>query len=264
MKKIIFSLTILFLASCSKPEDNQLEDKPSSSNIKLLKSVTEKGGSDHFLSLYYENNILLKINSGEKDNYIDKGQLRYDNGKISKSAYQDSPRGANNPEDFNYNYVFENPNIYLTTISYVSNSIYMVAPYHNDTFNLNNQKQVISITENNSLADEFIYSNNQILKQKHLGDSKQGEYTFAFDDKINPFNVLYTKFGLLDNSICPLLSGNTLYYFLMPNNITKVYKDGLLLHSYIYQYNYENYPISAVGFDHSRNETSQYSFAYAN
>jgi hypothetical protein len=265
MKKLILVMSMLILFSCSTSEDSQGNDLSAvDAKGKLLKSVTETGEDfgSLFFSLYYENNILLKINSGEKDNYIDRGQLMYDKGKISKTAYGQSPRGINNPEDFAYNYDFESPDIYLTTISYVGNSIHAVSQYFNETFNLNNQKQVISITENNSLTDEFTYSNNEVIKQKHFVGPRKGEYTFTYDDKVNPFYVLYTKFGLLDNAIYVFLYDNTIHYNLMPNNITKVYLDGSLFCSFIYQYDSENYPLSVVQYNYSNNETSQFKFVY--
>lgn len=260
MKKALFILSLVFLFSCSKPAENQ----SSNSNVKQLKSLKDTSTSfgAKYLNLYYENNVLLKINSGEKDNYLDYGQMKYSNGKISQMAY-DKPSGINSPENFDYNFDFGSSDVSLTTISYVGNSIYSVYNNQNETFNLNNEKQIISIVRKKNLSDEFIYNGNQIIKQKHYG-YYEAEYTFAFDDKINPLNILYTKFGLLENSICPLLSSITIYYFLMPNNITKVYKNGVLLYSFIYQYNTENYPTSVVAYDYNTKETYQYVYVYNN
>jgi len=263
MKKIIFSLIILFLASCSKPEDNQVEDNTSSSNIKLLKSVTEDSGNyGQFCSFYYENKVLTKYNYGEKDFYIERNQVIYENKKIKKIAVGGTSNEPTNAEDFTYNYSFTN-NPDVETISYTNNSIVYQSRYRDETFNLNNQNQVINILENNSLAEEFTYSGNQILKQKSYLNDKD-EYSYTVDDKINPFYELYTNFGLVDNYVCPLVGHAQLYYNLSPNNVTKVYKNGVLLYNFMYQYNSDNYPISAVVFDNSRDETIKYSFAYAN
>ncbi len=246
--------------SCSKTEDSQ----PVNSNVKLLKSVTEVGGAfSQFCSFYYENSLLLKYNEGEKDFFIERNQVVYENNKIKKIALGGTQHEPTNAEDFTYNYSFIN-NLDLETISYTNNSIFYQASPRDYTYNLNNQNQVISILENNSLAEEFIYSGNQIIKQKTQQGYYQADYTFTVDDKINPFNVLYTKFGLLDAYMCPLIGHAQLYYLLFPNNVTKVYKDGVLLYNFIYQYNNDNYPVSVVAYDYSRNETSQYTFLYTN
>jgi hypothetical protein len=259
MKKLIFILSIAFLFSCSKPEDNQ----PVNSNAKLLKSVTEVGGTySQFCSFYYENNLLMKYNEGEKDFFIERNQVVYENKKIKKIALGGTQNEPTNAEDFTYNYSFiNNPDVEI--ISYTNNGIFYQASPRDYTFNLNNQNQVISILENNSLAEEFIYSGNQIIKQKRVGSS-QAEYTFTVDDKINPFNELYSKFGLVDAYMCPLIGHAQLYYLLFPNNVTKVFKDGTLLYSFSYQYNSENYPVSVVAYDYSNNKTHQYTYVYTN
>lgn len=258
-------MSVLFLFSCSTSEDSQTDNQTTvNTNAKLLKSVTDTGGAfgSEFCSFYYENNLLLKVNYGEKDNYIDRDQFRYEKEKISKIAYKEEAPGVNNPDDFTYSANFEVADV--TIINYVGNSIFYNGIYDNTTFNLNNQKQVISITENNSLTDEFTYNNNQIIKQKHFGSgSRSGEYTFVYDDKINPYYVLYAKFGLLNNSIYPLLYNNTIYYNFMPNNVTKVYLDGNLLCSFIYQYDNENYPLSVIQYNYTNNETSQFAYVYS-
>ncbi|TDE46720.1 hypothetical protein E0I26_01150 [Flavobacterium rhamnosiphilum] len=260
MKNLIFVLSFAFLFSCSKPEDNQ----PSNSNVKLLKSVTETGETyGGFSSYHYENNILTKVNYGELNNYMAIQQLGYENKKLIKIAHDDDYAKGDvvNPEDFSYNY---NLNSYpVETISYMTNSIFYKSIYRDYIYNLNSQKQITSIIENNSLSNEFVYNNTQLTKQKHPG-SNPYEYTFTFDDKINPFNVLYTKFGLLDDYICPLLGRNYLYHFLSPNNIKEVYKNGVLIYSFIYQYNDENQPISVVAYDYSNSKTHQYAYTYTN
>jgi hypothetical protein len=258
-------MSALFLFSCSTSEENQTDNETVvNANVKLLKSVTETNDTGDFCSFYYENNRLTKINLGELENYMEVQQLSYENDKITKFAYNGgyADRYNNvpvNPEDFTYNYDLNNSQ-YLETISYTNNSIFYNL-YRAYTFNLNNQKQVVSILENNDLAQEFVYSNNQIVKQKNF-KNPSAEYSFVFDDKINPFYVLYTKFGLLQKYICPYLGHSYLYYFLMPNNVTKVYKDGTLLFSFIYQYDVNNYPISAVAYDYSDKTTHTYSYVY--
>lgn len=244
--------------SCSKTEETQ----PVNSNLKLLKSVTETVDTfGQFCSFYYENSLLLKYNEGEKDFFIERNQVVYENNKIKKIAIGATQNVPTDAKDFTYNYNFiNNPDV--ETISYTNNSIFYQASPRDYTFNLNSQNQVISILENNSLAEEFIYSGNQIIKQKSLGN--QVEYTFTVDDKVNPFNVLYTKFGLVDAYMCPLIGHAQLYYLLFPNNVTKVYKNGTLLYSFIYQYNSDSYPISVVAYDYSKNETSQYTYGYTN
>ena len=253
-------MSVLFLFSCSNSEDSQPDNQTAViAKGKLLKSVIETGGAfgSEFCSFYYENNLLLKLNSGEKDNYNDKHQFKYENGKISKIAVK-VDFGATNPDDFGYNLNFELD--YIWTINYVGNKI-----FNSDlTFNLNNQKQVISITENNSLTNEFTYNNNQIIKQKHFGSgTRSGEYTFIYDEKTNPYYVLYAKFGLLNNSIYPLKYNNTIYYNFMPNNVTKVYLDGNLLCSFVYQYDNENYPLSVIQYDYTNKETRQFTYVYS-
>lgn len=260
MKNLIFILSFAFLFSCSKPEDNQ----PSNLNVKLLKSVTETGETyGGFSSYHYENNILTKVNYGELNNYMVIQQLGYENNKLIKIAHNtDYAKGDTvNPEDFSYNY---NLSSYpVETISYMTNSILYRTNGEDLTYNLNNQKQITSIVANNSLSVEFVYSNTQIVKQKEF-DNPPYEYTFTYDDKINPFNVLYTKFGLLDDYICPLLGQNDIYHFLSPNNIKEVYKNGVLLYSFIYQYNDENQPVSVVAYDYSTSKTHQYMYTYTN
>ena len=254
-------ISVLFLFSCSTPGEAETEVK---SNAKLLQSVIETGGAfgSEFCSFNYENNLLLKVNYGEKDNFIDRDQFKYEKGKISKIAYEDDALGTNNINDFAYNANFEVADV--TTINYVGNSIFYNGIYDNTTFNLNNQKQVISITENNSLTNEFTYNNNQIIKQKHFGSgTRSGEYTFIYDEKTNPYYVLYAKFGLLNNSIYPLKYNNTIYYNFMPNNVTKVYLDGNLLCSFVYQYDNENYPLSVIQYDYTNKETRQFTYVYS-
>ena len=260
MKNLIFILSFAFLFSCSKPEDNQLNN----TNVKLLISVTETGETyGSFSSYHYENNILTKVNYGELNNYMQVQQLGYENNKLIKIAHnKDYATGdAVHPEDFSYNY---NLNSYpVETISYMTNSIFYKSIYRDYTYNLNNQKQITSIVENNDLSVEFVYNTTQVTKQKEF-DNPPYEYTFTYDDKINPFNVLYTKFGLLDDYICPLLGQNHIYHFLSPNNIKEVYKNGVLRYSFIYQYNDENQPISVAAYDYSNSKTHQYTYTYTN
>ena len=260
MKNLIFILSFAFLFSCSKPEDNQ----PNNTNVKLLISVTETGETyGSFSSYHYENNILTKVNYGELNNYMQVQQLGYENNKLIKIAHnKDYATGdAVHPEDFSYNY---NLSSYpVETISYMTSSIFYKSIYRDYTYNLNSQKQITSIVENNDLSVEFVYNNTQITKQKQF-DNPPYEYTFTYDDKINPFNVLYTKFGLLDDYICPLLGQNHIYHFLSPNNIKEVYKNGILRYSFIYQYNDENQPISVAAYDYSNSKTHQYTYTYTN
>ena len=260
MKNLIFILSFAFLFSWSKPEDNQ----PNNSNVKLLISVTETGETyGSFSSYHYENNILTKVNYGELNNYMQVQQLGYENNKLIKIAHnKDYATGdAVHPEDFSYNY---NLNSYpVETISYMTNSIFYKSIYRDYTYNLNNQKQITSIVENNDLSVEFVYNTTQITKQKQF-DNPPYEYTFTYDDKINPFNVLYTKFGLLDDYICPLLGQNHIYHFLSPNNIKEAYKNGVLLYSFIYQYNDDNQPVSVVAYDYTNSKTYKYTYVYTN
>lgn len=265
MKKIIFNLLFLFLISCSQPDNDQPHSEPTNANVKLLKSVTEvnESSGSRFCAFHYENNILTKYNFGENGFYIDRFQLTYENKKIKKLAYGYIDYDKTKQEDFSYNYNFTN-NLDTETISYTNNSIFYQSQYRDYTYNLNNQDKVITVLENNSLKAEFTYSGNQLVKQKTYGYPSNTDYTFTVDDKINPFFELYVNFGFLDDYACPYDGHAQLYYNLSPHNITKVYKDGILLYSFIYQYDNKNYPTSVVAYNYSTDKTRQHKFTYTN
>jgi hypothetical protein len=266
MKKLMLLMSVLFLFSCSTSEDGEGDDQNvADAKGKLLKSVTEVNESSGslFCAFYYEDNILMKYNYGENGFYVQRYQLAYEDKKIKRLAFDEIKYDQVEKEDFSYNYNFtNNPN--TETISYSNNSIFYQSRYRDYTYNLSNQNQVITILEDSSLEVEFTYSGNQVVKQKTYKYATNTDYTFTVDDKINPFYELYVNFGFVDDYACPFDGHAQLYYNLSSHNITKVYKDGTLLYSFIYQYDSENYPTSVVAYDHSRNETRQHTFTYVN
>src|SRR5690606_15672342 len=73
-------------------------------------------------------------------------------------------------------------------------------------------------------------------------------YNFEYDDKSNPFYAFYQKYGIPNFSTgrgsFDLGSTYTEYYFsgLFKNNVTKMYTDGVLKYTAVYQYDSYGYP----------------------
>lgn len=266
MKKIFFILSAIILFSCSNSEENQSQTTPPDPNSKLLIAIKEVDGYNQFSTFNYNNNSLTKMNYGEMadeftSGYMEVYQVGYTNGKISKIAHNGDYSNTN-PDDFSYSYDL---NTYsgLEIISYTNNnSILYKSIYRDYEFNLNNQQQVVNILENSKLADEFILSNNQVVKQIHYGSEKD-EYTFIYDNKINPSFELYKKYGVLNSYVASPLPGHAqIYYNFLSNNPTKIYKNSSLTYTLSYQYDTENYPISIVVYDNTNKRTSKYIYTY--
>lgn len=275
MKKIIFILLTIVLFSCSNSGDNQSQTTPPEPNSKLLTAIKEVEGYFQFSTFNYNKNSLIKMNYGEMadkftSGYMEVHQVGYTNGKISRIAHNGDYSNTN-PDDFSYNYNLDtygsdtasNPTSGLEIISYTNNnSILYKSIYRNYEFNLNNQQQVVNILENSKLADEFILSNNQVVKQIHYGSEKD-EYTFVYDNKINPSFELYKKYGVLNSYVSSPLPGHAkIYYNFLSNNPTKIYKNSSLTYTLSYQYDTENYPISVVVYDSTNKRTSKYIYTY--
>lgn len=83
-------------------------------------------------------------------------------------------------------------------------------------------------------------------------------YTFEYDDKLNPFYALAENFGVLGLYTCTgfdYISSEDMGIKLFKSNVKKVFRDGNEIYSATYQYDDNNYP-ERISFDNSVAETS--------
>ncbi len=88
-------------------------------------------------------------------------------------------------------------------------------------------------------------------------------YTFEFDDKINPLYKAFNQFGIFDIEICRSLEDMMMFRHLpiFKNNIKRVYIDNVLKSSATYQYFDNNYPERVITNEENGDQVSEF-FTY--
>lgn len=276
LKTIVLSLAIsMAIISCSSsddPSDNNAGNTPVPTNGKLLryvKSIAPGLTYNSFNTYHYENSKLIKMYAGGIRHRF---QFEYQNNKIGAIAGEYYTVEGKNllTEDFDYTILFDENKHYdegMGKVDYEGGNIVRT---------LNNQGATVSFKSNGDISQiqlgtqvhplevwEYSYDKDSNTVTKVFGSDV---FKYEFDDKINPYYVQYKKFGFYEYGgfINPQICHTD--EFLFPNNITKIYKDGILVYSAIFQYDDDGYPIikSTADYLHSNTEYTynKYEFKY--
>lgn len=255
--RIIVFFLLFISCSCSE-NSSDIEDNISKQFIKTIQKQNPESwqkGSQFF----YNNDKLEYV-------YLDNcsGELYYfeynSSGKISKryAGTTSFNSAAFNPTTFDLNLFKQNSEV----LKYVYENDKLVKMQYNDNFidyqlsyNSDGKVEVIEwLLPSIGLWEKvvFTYANGKISNLNKIEfDSSGGSvtsnynYTFEYDDNINPFYVLTENSGLLSLYTCTgfdYITSEDMGVKLFKNNITKVYRDGELLYSATYQYDDNKYP----------------------
>jgi hypothetical protein len=263
--KLLTLLTILLFLNtgCTSDSDesNAINDGGSNPEVvKLIKKIREENPADFEkgAQFYYENDRLTYVFLSNCSNQL--YYFEYNNeGKISK-RYVDQVifDGEDfNPDTFDVTSLISN---YQPLNFIYQNDRLVQMKYDNDFVDYQftyNDEGMLEVVEwlipgiGLWLKVDYTYTNGIItgmnMKQWSTDGSLRDndDYTFEFDNKINPFNLFVENFGLFNLYTCTgfdYISSEDLGLKLFANNITKVYRNGDLLYSATYQYDTDNYP----------------------
>lgn len=248
--KLFFLLLIIILPGCSKDETD--EQPPKSSPPETgdnYKFISEIGGSDN-TTFIYKDNLLLKGWEQNKGIFF---EVEYNSQKKVQKVYTCKCGSSVNgstlnirkdfPEDYlTFEYFYANGHLseiksrsgkVLTRLKYDSNNrvteYYSALKYCDDY----DYYQLTKYTYDSSGAVES-YSSFDNFSEK----SKAGE--IQIDDKINPLNVIWKKFGLIIPEGISQISNHNLPFF--ENNILAIYDSNELVSQATIKYE-EDYPV---------------------
>lgn len=260
MKKNIFFIGILmFMFSCSTNNDNDNPDQMEIldnfrylSEIRRLDPPSYDTGDvfvyeDNKLKLvyfpshlellnYFEYNSQNKVSKRDRDNLDNMWGQIWDSESFDLNMFI-----ANAPYT---NYIYSDGRLIEET-----NGGSPVVKYQ---YNGTGEIETIEIyyDENLAVVITLIYLNDGIDEMR-VNDFRYNHYrvyNFEYDDKPNPFYTLYKKYGIPNLSTgresFDLGYNYTDYHFtgLFKNNVTKMYVDGELKYTAVYQYDANGYP----------------------
>jgi hypothetical protein len=254
MKKIIynFSLILLFVVSCSKPDDSKSTNANSSTNLILPKNIIITYSNGTFAetnSTYNGNKIVESLTTNSSNNSVEKTTYTYTGDFITRKT-----------GNFYYkDYTYENGKIknIVTYLQTPSNGQLVIIGKSRVTYTYNangtisRQSYNIDIYNGQEFLDNngtstLTVLNNKIIKHVVTGSTNSSTsittVTYEYDAKNNPFkNVLGLDVMLFDN---PQLSPVPI------NNLTKDYRVNVetfnsgVINTYIvtktHQYVYDN------------------------
>lgn len=271
---LIIALSAFFLTSCSSSDDNPKVDPNPSGKTKLLRyvnSIQDGLTYNSFNSYHYQEDKLVKMYAGS---IIKRFQFEYQNDKIATIAGEYYNYGTKNilTENFNYTIIFNENEHFghgMGKVNYEGGNVIRTKNDQGAIVNFKpngNISQIQLDTQIGSLKVwEYTYDKNNNTVTKIFGTDV---YKYEFDDKTNPYFIQYKKFGFYEYGgfISPDICQSD--EFLFPNNIAKIYKDGILVYSAIYQYDTDGYPImkNSVDYTHSNPEyiNDKFEFKYFN
>jgi len=229
MKKITLSLIAVIAFGCSSDGDSE---KPiSNTDIKLVKEIyTDLLANKSETIVYnYENGFLTNLVLTESNGDVYKTEFVYEYGKLkTEKHYENSiPDGTNT-------YTYTGP-VVSSSLSFEDNMYFL----HNYTYNSNNKLLTSKQYHNNILeaSKEFEYtSQGNMFKIIDKLYPDLDNTTYEFDDKKNPYSLLYSEAIL--NSI------DEPYY--SKNNLITVKSNNVVIANYEYIYNDKNYPTQMI------------------
>jgi len=261
--KFTWKIFILFftITSCGSDEvSTENEENQPNTEAKLISKIISENPESYEkgAQFFYENDKLKYV-------YLDdcSGELYYfeynNNGKVSKRYYDVITfEGSDfNPDTYDLPNLIQNS----TPLSYIyQNDNLVKMQYTNDfvdyhfSYNNDNKVEVVEwILPEIGLWEKvvFSYSNNKISGMNKKEYDTDGElirndnFTFEYDDKINPFSVFSEQFNLFGLYTCTgfdYISSEDIGLKIFGNNVTKVYRNGVELFTATYQYDTNNYP----------------------
>ena len=250
MKQTYLLIIALFAISCSS--DDSANESDSLEPSRLLKSIKSTADWTPYLMYsvyYYEEGKIIKANGSARTTRY---QMEYDNGKVKRqygSLFPDTSIEWMN--DFSYN---------LNSYSYgIGEFDYNGNNISNIHFNINRTSngKPLTITVNNwgtfsnGIWTYFYDNDGNLLEKTQTAEAVNNHYTYVFDNKINPLNILYKKYGYLLWDLDLFQEFASFDNSMFEHNITKIYKNGSLIYTATYQYDSEGYPISVVTWDNT-------------
>lgn len=257
--RLLLMLIFSILFSCSSDESDDITAGEENDSLNYLKKMTgqESDGDPYELQILYENNKISKMANKANDGnvYYSAFELNAQNKILKTNAFYRFDNAHiidfDNPENFEgvasvFQYGYQNNKLIERSIDY-NNEIF--SEYFDYNNNGDFEKYYCSESENNSCETRILtYDQGQItsLFICYYCDGDGLTYTFEFDDKINPFYVLFQKYGLpLGKAIGLENMGEYRGDFFYKNNIKKLYINGELHYTASYQYNSNGYPTTA-------------------
>lgn len=273
MKKILAIIAMSIVLGCSSSDNpDPLPTNPTNPNatgrlLRYIKSTATDLTYQSYCTYHYENNKLVKFHNGSE---YTRHQFTYQLGKIWRIGgefYDFDPQYPNIlNEDFNYNIIY--PGTHGSgEITYQGNSVNAdyIGIYQ---FSDDGRPLLLQMAYENNSTYEYIYNDNNVFSKKiHTENGIQTTYRYEFDNKINPYNILYKKFGIyryggtMNNRI--LWMDESIF----PHNVIKMFRNDVLVYSAIYEYDDLGYPIkkTVVDTDYHYNPpyiNNKYEFAY--
>lgn len=270
MKNLHFILLTTFtfiLLSCSSSDDsnnNDNGDLPGGGGGLLIQKIENDnpGSWDEGDTFYYEN-----------------GKLKFlITGNCSGNHYY-YEYGDNNKVKTQYNFIdYEFDINTVDTDEIIATSAPLFFIYENERliqqdgdvgagipgqyFSYNNNGLLETI-ENNDEKLVIYYTDNVISEVIYywLYGGNISTYTFEFDDKINPLYDMNYHYGIPEIDNCRALDRVLMLwdFNIFKNNVTRMYRDNILVYSATYNYNENDYPVRIITKDHSDgDQTSEY------
>lgn len=252
MKIFLYSLLLFLIIACSDSSDSDdvIEDLPSTSylisTIERLNAPNWDNG-DYFI---YEDD---KLTASYLQGCTYSTQFYYLNelGKINRI---DHGQGVG-PRDESFDQELFNQNKTEETYEYDGSGRLVSKTFGNfkSTFQYDAEGRLILVDEYDLESEYYVESFsytydgdkiNKIVQNYYYADSVY-EYTFEFDDKINPLYYLFENYGLIYLETCYGLDYNS-----PPSdgvfskyNVTKMYENGVLVYSCDITYDEKDRPI---------------------
>ncbi len=260
--KIIGILLAFACVSCSSDEST---NGPSGSNERLLRKIISNNPDNnypHYTVFNYNGGRISKMTNG---NTFQRFQFEYGNNeKISEARYEYMPDTDNDySEDFSFNIPLSaDPNY-----SFTYNGVYMNGAPYSYTLDASGRPLIVNVNggagDDNDGTYTYIYDEEGILLKKTFimeDVGNQHEFIFEFDDKINPYHILFKKYGYFTYEYYSTSDYAMMDGLLFPNNIIRIYMDGQLIYTANYTYDAAGYPIQKTFSSPERYDT--YTFEY--
>ncbi|WP_298288962.1 hypothetical protein [uncultured Lutibacter sp.] len=239
----IFSLSFIFLFSCSSEnnDDTAIDDN----SLVLVKKIETSEGFT--MNLFYNENKLIET-IAERNNFYSATKYTYAGSLISKiERYNENNQPTGYFESYEYNNnklikrkIYSNNNLVEEwNLTYINNKIRMYHPTNSE-----GEYWLYYLDSNNNVVKFETYYNNQVVQTSII----------TYDNKNNPYkNVLGLNLFINDwfevsnnNQITATIETNSENYY----------------SNHTYQYNPQNYPVSAIVFDSDDNSEVFYTYYY--
>lgn len=241
MKRITFFLFLFVGSICYSQDRIQLNNNLNDS-LKVIKKTIknyEDGlfQNEQIVLFTYENNLVSKIETTQNGDFIEDVEVKYENGNLKQmnlfytTLRHDKKKIINPPtENVNAIYNYDDANL-IITLSRECNGLKRIHYFtYNDAQQLITEKEIqdgITLIEK-----KYKYDKNGNLYNKKDFIAREYDYYKTYDDKKNPFSLIYPDAYLK-------------VYKISKNNIISCNINGKS-YTYEYEYNSSNYPVKII------------------